>query len=101
MSASAGIRRSKRPASSHSPGLRGEKIKAFVVLKEGVSATATSSWSIAAAAGEVQSTQAGGVPHGVAKTLVGKVLRRKLLEEELKRAALGTGVTRAGSEDEP
>jgi hypothetical protein len=35
------------------------------------------------------------------KTLVGKVLRRKLLEEELKRGALGTGVTSTESEDEP
>jgi long-chain acyl-CoA synthetase len=82
--------------------LRGEKIKAFVVLKEGVSATATEILEYCR-----QRLAKFKVPKQVEfraelpKTLVGKVLRRKLLEEEVKRAALGTGVTSTDSEDEP
>ncbi len=82
--------------------LRGEKIKAFVVLKEGVSATSTELLEYCR-----QRLAKFKVPKQVEfrtelpKTLVGKVLRRKLLEEELQRAAVRTGVTSAGSEDEP
>jgi long-chain acyl-CoA synthetase len=82
--------------------LRGEKIKAFVVLKEGVSATATELLEhcrqrLAKFKVPKQLEFRAELP----KTLVGKVLRRKLLEEEMKRTAPGTGVTSAGSEDEP
>jgi long-chain acyl-CoA synthetase len=81
--------------------MRGEKIKAFVVLKEGVSATATELLEYCR-----QRLAKFKVPKQVEfrvelpKTLVGKVLRRKLLEEELKRVVPGTGVMSAGSEDE-
>ena len=82
--------------------LRGEKIKAFVVLKEGESATSTEILEYCR-----QRLAKFKVPKQVEfrtelpKTLVGKVLRRKLLEEEVKRAAPGTGVTSTRSEDEP
>jgi long-chain acyl-CoA synthetase len=81
--------------------IRGERIKAFVVLKEGVSATATEILEYCR-----QRLAKFKVPKQVEfraelpKTLVGKVLRRKLLEEELKRVVPGTGVMSAGSEDE-
>jgi long-chain acyl-CoA synthetase len=88
--------------------MRGEKIKAFVVLKEGVSATATELLEYCR-----QRLAKFKVPKLVEfraelpKTLIGKVLRRKLLEEELNRGRAGTdlksvpSVTSAGSEDEP
>src|SRR2546422_1019235 len=82
--------------------LRGEKIKAFVVLKEGESATSTEILEYCR-----QRLAKFKVPKQVEfrmelpKTLVGKVLRRKLLEEELKRGPIGTGGTSAGSEDKP
>jgi len=82
--------------------MRGEKIKAFVVLKEGVSATSTEILEYCR-----QRLAKFKVPKSVEfradlpKTLIGKVLRRKLLEEELKRAVLGTGVASADSKNEP
>ena len=67
--------------------LRGEKIKAFVVLKDGEKATAAELLDHC----RVHLAQFK-VPKQVEfrkelpKTLVGKVLRRVLLDEELKRA---------------
>ena len=82
--------------------LRGEKIKAFVVLKEGERATPA----------EILDHCRKGlakfkVPKQVEfrtelpKTLVGKVLRRVLLEEELKRAADGAVVKDSVPDTEP
>ena len=68
--------------------LRGEKIKAFVVLKDGDRATAAEILEYCR-----QHLAKFKVPKQVEfrtelpKTLIGKVLRRALLEEELKRAA--------------
>jgi long-chain acyl-CoA synthetase len=72
--------------------LRGEKIKAFVVLKEGEQATAAEILDHC----RLELAQFK-VPKQVEfrkelpKTLVGKVLRRVLLEEELTRLAAGGG----------
>lgn len=76
--------------------LRGEKIKAFVVLKEGERATAAE--ILDHCRRELAKFK---VPKQVEfrrelpKTLVGKVLRRVLLEEELTRIAAGGGVKQA------
>jgi long-chain acyl-CoA synthetase len=76
--------------------LRGEKIKAFVVLKEGEHATVAE--ILDHCRRELAKFK---VPKQVEfrkelpKTLVGKVLRRVLLEEELARIAAGGGVKQA------
>lgn len=76
--------------------LRGEKIKAFVVLKEGEHATAAE--ILDHCRRELAKFK---VPKQVEfrkelpKTLVGKVLRRVLLEEEVARIAAGGGVKQA------
>ena len=81
--------------------LRGEKIKAFVVLKEGEQATPAEILEHCR-----QHLAKFKVPKQVEfrkelpKTLVGKVLRRVLLEEELKRAAAGGVVTEAAPDTE-
>src|SRR5256712_11620222 len=62
--------------------LRGEKIKAFVVLKEGVSATATELLEhCRQRLGEVKVPKQVAFRTGLPQTLVGKVLRRKLLPQ--------------------
>jgi long-chain acyl-CoA synthetase len=72
--------------------LRGEKIKAFVVLKEGAHATAAEILDHCR-----RDLARFKVPRQVEfrkelpKTLVGKVLRRTLLEEELTRISAGQG----------
>ena len=82
--------------------LRGEKIKAFVVLKEGTQATAAEILEYCR-----QRLAKYKVPKQVEfrtelpKTLVGKVLRRVLLEEEVKRQKIGGGVTGAVTNEEP
>jgi len=80
--------------------LRGEKIKAFVVLKEGESATSTEILEYCRhRLAKFKVPKQVEFRTDLPKTLVGKVLRRKLLEEELKRGPVGTGGTSVGSED--
>lgn len=81
---------------------RGEKIKAFVVLKEGEHATAAE--ILDHCRRELAKFK---VPKQVEfrkelpKTLVGKVLRRVLLEEELTRIAAAGGVKQSAPAKEP
>jgi len=73
--------------------LRGERIKAFVVLKDGERATATELLEhCRKRLAKFKMPKQIEFRNELPKTLVGKVLRRVLLAEELKRLSPKSGV---------